>query len=153
MLSKSRKTAPSTAEISGPIPVDFACEALRTTPAWSNVSKTMLNEDSNVGPIAMATFRSALKQRRLRVDNVGLDAGSYDARLDLSFPDTCVAKLSTLSKPLPLEYTPEVSVVGDETADMLDVTILGGTAAFPSVVKKASRAVDNLRRPETWTNL
>jgi len=113
----------------------------------------MLKEDSRVGPIAIATLSSALKQRRLRVDKVGLDAGSYDALLDLSFPVVCVEKLSTLSKPLPLEYTPEVSAVGDDTADMLEVTILGGTAALPSVVKNASREVDNLKRPETCTNL
>ena len=113
----------------------------------------MLKEDSRVGPIAIATLSNALKQRRFRVDNVGLDAGSYDVRLDLSFDVVCVEKLSTLSKPLLLEYIPEVSTVGDDTVDMLEVTILGGTAALPNVVKNASREVDNRRRPETCTNL
>ena len=87
------------------------------------------------------------------MDNVGLDAGSYDVRLDLSCDAVCVEKLSTLSRPRLLVYIPGFSAVGDDTADMLEVTTLGGTAALPSVVKKASREVDSLRRPDTCTNL
>jgi hypothetical protein len=66
--------------------------------------------------------------------------------------DDWLAKLSTLRRPFAFMKIPvfsAVAVLGDET---LVIIKFDGTAALPMVVRKASRGVDSLSRPETCVN-
>jgi hypothetical protein len=66
--------------------------------------------------------------------------------------DAWLTRLSTLRSPfalLNILVESAVAVLGDDT---FANSRLEGTAAFPMVVRNASRGVAILRRPATWVN-
>jgi len=110
--------------------------------------------ESSIGPKAIPRLRSARRHSKLRV--LSEDAPtSMEACLPRSPSGVLLTKLSTFRSPLALLNMLDdsaVGVAGGAVAAALVVKMFEGTAALPSVVKKASRGVARRKRPATCVN-